>query len=167
MTPSDLKESPLKKGDFLHHPALGIVAYRRKIRGNPHEIEVTHVHLAGGKQVHLRVKLSDVTRQKKAGTMKGSYLFVAVCPHCDLRIRVSRKWLDTGTPRCFNGECPSLDTVQKRQFGAGAKLEVQTGEHGEARLGQAMEWNPPQFRDNDSPAFPGERGPAWIDHPND
>lgn len=49
-----------------------------------------------------------------------TYLLGMCCTLCGCTIRVTQKWLDTGTPKCFNVECsevghdmvPLADTVQ-------------------------------------------------------
>lgn len=135
MTPAEIKASPLKRGDFLLHPALGVVVYARKIRGNPDSIIVTHTGggFTGAKSTDVRVNVADLSRHKRGRGRQGSKLILAACPDCNLKIRVTRVWLETGTPRCFNLECPGMiyGVVNDARVPIGKLLEVDYGTDGE------------------------------------
>lgn len=47
---------------------------------------------------HSALALDDVKKQT-------TRLLKAECGLCGCTVRVTQKWLDTGTPACFNGEC--------------------------------------------------------------
>lgn len=132
MTREELAKSPLKRGDFLVHRVLGTVKYARKIRGNPDFIIVDRAENAfmGAQQVTgIRINISEVERFKRGRGKQKARLLVAVCPDCNLKIRVTRVWLESGTPRCFNEQCP------------GAKFK---GNDGMIYHGRALEteWEP-------------------------
>jgi hypothetical protein len=134
MTPEQLAKEPLKRGDILHHPALGVCLYAGKVRSHPELIAVTYSHMKGAQEIRVKVKLDEVTRTKKAGKKQGASLILAYCPDCECKIRVTRFWLEKGTPRCFNRECPGgFEDAGGAKFGR--EMEIEWGENGDGKIG--------------------------------
>jgi hypothetical protein len=141
MTLEELKKHPLRRNQPLFHITMGVVAYRGKVQRKPEKIRITYINLGVGSQVDLVVNLADVEPQKKARARQGTNLFLCICEHCELKIRVARKWLDTGKPRCFNKNCPSAiynDTPEGSDYRHGDILHTEYGENGGAILGMDM-----------------------------